>query len=539
MSTRTPRYLTILLLLFIALLSITACDAETLEDKDGNAPQEVVSEAEETNEEENTDAPQEAVSDAEETSEESPADEMGTFTEDECPFETTADEGIRCGYLEVQEDRTDEESAMIALAVAIIPSLSDNPQADPILYLSGGPGDSALADPDSWLESSLRDEREIILLDQRGTGFSEPNLNCVELERQEEDQSTAEAAEACQKRLEEDGINLAAYNSAASAADVHELRLALGYEEWNLLGISYGTRLALTVMRDFPTGIRSVVLDSVYPPNVDAYTDQPLTNANAIQALLRGCAADSACNEAFPNIEERFYELVAELNESPVELEEDIFSGDNLIDLMVSKLYDTQSIPKLPYAIDEGYYGNFEPLFDLEAGEEGEAEYQRESPHQDEGDEEEEDFTDSEGQFYSVECHEEVPFGDIDQAEEQVADYPPELTDKLMADLEDLYAVCDIWQAGEAPQRESEAVVSDIPTLLLAGEYDPVTPPTWARLAAERLSSHYLFEIPAGGHSLTDAGDCPLGIIQAFLARPNQAPDGSCVDGMKVEFFVE
>ncbi|MGB0389085.1 MAG: alpha/beta fold hydrolase [Ardenticatenaceae bacterium] len=481
------------------------------------------------------------------------------FEEDSCPFELFDGDDIRCGYLYVPEDRADPEGREIELAVAIIGSRSEKPKADPIIYLEGGPGGSPLFDPDSWLESPLRDEREIILLDQRGTGFSLPSLNCIEMEEDEED--PLGAAKACRDRLAKSGVNLAAYNSANNAADVNDLRLALGYDEWNVLGISYGTRLALTVMRDFPEGIRSVVLDSVYPPNIDAYTEQALNNADAIQAMLQGCAANAACNDAYPELETKFYELIAQLNEKPVEVDQEEIYGDQIVDQLVSSLYDTSAIPELPFIIHEAYNQNYDPLLDLIAPPEDKSRTRSNDFSRSLGAERlkhalsgaegsllrlerrrfqdgEGDISDSEGMFYSVECHEEMPFGDLDQAEKLVAKYPTQVTDGLLAGLEQEYQVCEIWGAGEADQIESEAVRSDIPTLVLAGEYDPVTPPSWAKSAANTLSNHHYFEIPAGGHALMDAGECPLGIIVAFIDNPNAQPDGTCVGNMKPTFVV-
>ena len=181
----------------------------------------------------------------------------------------------------------------VNLAVAIIHAGGVRPRTDPILYLEGGPGGSALADPDYWLESLLHTSRDIILLDQRGTGFSLPSLDCPETDAytKEEDygyDSMVAAATACRDRLTLDGVDLAQYNSANSAADVEDLRLALGIDKWNLYGVSYGTRLALTVMRYFPAGVRSVVLDSVYPPNVKGYTEDPANSIAAIEKLTQG-----------------------------------------------------------------------------------------------------------------------------------------------------------------------------------------------------------------------------------------------------------
>lgn len=466
----------------------------------------------------------------------------GEFFEDECPFESSADEPFRCGYLLVPEDRSKEDGLTVEIAVVIIESHSSAPKPDPILYLEGGPGGSALLGIDDWLESPLRDEREIILFDQRGTGFSWPNLDCPETDAFESGEAPEgvlqiEAVETCRDRLRDFGVDLTAYNSAASAADVADLRVALGIEEWNLFGISYGTRLALTVMRDYPSGIRSVVLDSVYPPNVDAYTVGAQTQADSILALLDACAADDDCSEWYPNLEEELFSVIDMLNTQPVEADEYFYYGDDLVNALISSLYDSEQIPQLPFVINEAVNGNHDAWIDLsEGGFQARKGYldnaqlhlwrqvQRQAQRQDVA----EDPEDAQGMFYSVECHEEAPFGNMELARDMMEDYPVQLAEPLLAELEEFYAACAIWGADEAGEIEREAVVSDIPTLLLAGELDPVTPASWAQLAAETLSTHFYVEIPRGGHSVSSDGDCVMGIIVDFYNDASTAPDAEC-----------
>ena len=127
-----------------------------------------------------------------------------------------------------------------------------------------------------------------------------------------------EAICSCHDRLVSEDINLAAYNSAESAADLNDLRLTLGYEEWNLVGISYGTRLALTAMRDYPEGIRCVILDSTYPLQVSLYAEMPANFDRALNVFFHGCTTDPACSEAYPELEIVFFQLVDQLNDSPI-----------------------------------------------------------------------------------------------------------------------------------------------------------------------------------------------------------------------------
>lgn len=467
------------------------------------------------------------------------------FHEGDCPFAVFGDESITCGYLAVPQDRSDPDSIIIDLAVAIIHAGGTRPRQDPIVYLEGGPGGSALADPDYWLESVLHTSRDIILLDQRGTGFSVPSLDCPETDAYfAEDNSgydsLLDAVQACRDRLTLDGVDLAQYNSASSASDVADLRLALDIDEWNLYGVSYGTRLALTVMRDHPEGVRAVVLDSVYPPNAPGYTEDSLNSITAIETLIDGCTGDEECNAAFPSLKRRFYRTVAELNESPVELDGYETTGDNLVNFLFDSLYDTTLIPYLPLVIYAASEGDYEPWAVLDEYANGEEEFNRaaggrlrqdEDPPVNDGD--------SQGMFYSVECHEAAIFGDYEAAAELVADYPGAVTAGLLASLEETFAICDLWGAGDGGEIESQPVFSEIPTLIVAGEYDPVTPARWAQLAGKTLPNHFYVEMPRGGHGVTFDDECGARIVRAFLNRPHQRPVTSCLENEYYPFVLD
>jgi pimeloyl-ACP methyl ester carboxylesterase len=201
------------------------------------------------------------------------------FESSACPAGVPTDPVITCGYLTVPEDRAKPKGRTIRLFVTKLASLSPTPAPDPVLLLTGGPGDTP--DLEDNLGNPVRETRDLYVLDQRGGGRSEPSLACPEVNSADvtafglgsNDASVeglyVDAARACRKRLTSQGIRPSAYNTAANAADVADLRTALGIKDWNLAGGSYGTRLALVVLRDHPTGVRSVALGGVYPPQVD------------------------------------------------------------------------------------------------------------------------------------------------------------------------------------------------------------------------------------------------------------------------------
>lgn len=468
------------------------------------------------------------------------------FQADDCPFAIPGSlvegESLDCGWLTVPENRSDPQTKLIRLAVAIVRSTSATPEPDPLIYLEGGPGGSPLVTLDSWIDSPFRAKRDIILIDQRGTGYSQPTLDCA-TEDPDEDEP------ACFARLVAAGIDLTAYNSAANAADIHDLVLALGYEEVNLYGISYGTRLALTLMRDFPRGLRSVVLDSVYPPEVNALDEQVLTFSRAIQRLFEQCTLDQACAAAYGDIGAKFLRLVDKLNNQPVSYtdydgsEVELY-GDDLVDILGQTLYITAAIPTLPYGIyllDMGDYtvgmdvlNGYYSLTDLQTLAAGEDL----PPFEEFSDEDTLPDGDSTGMFNTVECYEEVHFNSLGAAYTLSANLPSQLRESQLLSVESMFDTCSLWGVAISSELETQAVISDIPTLILSGSFDPVTPPAWGRLAAEHLSHSFFYEFPHGGHSLLDSGDCAVSIGLAFIDDPTSAPESTCIDTIQVEFFI-
>jgi pimeloyl-ACP methyl ester carboxylesterase len=387
-------------------------------------------------------------------------------------------------------------------------------------------------------------ERDVIVFDQRGVGLSKPALDCPaaseldlelldhvlngkQLTPQEESDLMLNAMLACQKDLS--GITkLSVYNSAASAADVNDLRVALGYDQVNLWGISYGTRLALTVMRDYPRGIRSVVLDSVYPPDVNVYVESPANTMRAFNVLFNGCAADKECNAAYPDLRKVFFDTAAALTKSPTEVSATnplngkeyrvLLDGEALVGLVMQMLYDTGSIPDLPQIIYQAKEGDYESLTAFMG-----AMIANETAM-------------SPGMQYSVQCNEERSFTNEKDYDAAIAQYP-----ELAAYYTDAtklgFAICNGWGAGKAAANAKQPVSSAIPALVMAGEYDPVTPPAWAKRAAQTLSKSYFFEYPGLGHGVSVDDACSRDMMIAFVQNPTTAPDNSCIAKMSAPSF--
>ncbi|MBK9123693.1 MAG: alpha/beta fold hydrolase [Chloroflexi bacterium] len=521
----------------------------------------------------------------------------GDFGAVECPFDVQRNLDVRCGTLSVPENRSDPNSATIQLMVAVIPSRSPSPAPDPIVYLEGGPGGSALAAVDTWFNSPLLDRRDLVLFDQRGTGFSEPSLNCPEMD----EDTSVEAVEECRDRLLANGVDLTAYTSAENAADVEALRLALGYEQVNLLGISYGTRLALTVMRDYPDGVRSVILDSVYPPNIDTNYNVVSDTYELISRMFADCAADPACSAAYPDLEVRFYDQLEAISASPPEIENadgelvELYAEDVILQL-IDQLKTTGLISAIPATLDAFASGDFDTYVDLFTNGAGDSLSSSSELAQELAQELTEDELneiralaadndmaaiaqlladifeltdeevgiaargfidlgvdvdtveaveppdiddDSEGMNLSVQCSEEMPFMSVEEADRRAdaIDMPELLRDELKVGTLIEFEQCAVWPVGQLDVNENQPVVSDIPTLVLNARYDTATPPWWGELAAATLSNGFSFEFPMVGHGVIDGGPCPMSMVQAFVEDPLAAPDSSCISSMDADFW--
>lgn len=446
-----------------------------------------------------------------------------------CAFPVPPDYNPECGYLVVPENRARADSPSIRLHVAIF--RSGIPTADPVVHLAGGPGSSSLAVASYMFNrglGSILNQRDFILFDQRGTGYSQPRLDCPErssvtgllLERGLADpgdnQIILDAFRRCRDRLLGQGIDLTAYHSAASAADLNDLRLALGYDKLNLYAVSYGTRLALTLMRDHPEAVRSAVLDSVYPLQVNLYTALAPNVERAFNVFFASCAADAACNTSYPDLHAVFYQLVDQLNASPVSL---LFhtggtdytvrvDGALLIDVLFVGLYNpavTASMPQMIYDIIRGNYDILRDRLTLYF-----------------------DTSGALGMQMSVQCVEEIPFNAAEEAYTAAQGISPQIAAFYPASVQPLFAACKEWTTIAPDPRENLPVSSDLPALILAGDHDPITPPDWGRMVSQNLSHAYFYEFPGHGHWVTRSSDCALSLALAFWNDPTQDPGYAC-----------
>ena len=477
-----------------------------------------------------------------------PAASVGHFAKNACPFKVDSSlvEGkdVTCGTLTVPEDRQKPQGNIEQLAVATY----KNPSAtspDPVIYLQGGPGGGAVYDFAPIINANDRSiflgHHDLILIDQRGTGYSKPSLQCSEtnaLQFQTDVNLTAQqsidlndkALATCHDRLVSQHINLSAYSTYNSANDIHDLIQAMGYQTVNLWGISYGTRLAQEVMRSFPQHIRSVVLDSTVPPTMINLTSVPRTMAHDLNLMYTTCAAEPTCNAKYPNLQAEFESLLAKLNTNPItfsatDQDQDaadpnigksfnvLFHGSDLLNLVFEVFYQTFLIPTLPQLIDQVNNGNYT---DLLAKYDGQINFNTAL---------------SIGLYYSIRCSEETEFTTADAVAQASQVYPtPVRSDETLYQQADI-AICQNWGVPKAPAVQRQPVTSSIPTLILQGEFDPITPSPNGETIAKTLSASYFFQFPGTGHGVfaSEKTLCGDKIRVAFQDTPQQKPSSTCI----------
>lgn len=455
-----------------------------------------------------------------------------------CSFDEPVPLAVKptCHEVMVPENWADPDpDDRVVLQVAVFEG--DGTSPDPIIYFDGGPGGHTL-DLVSFsfdtLVSPLLSTRDYIMFDQRGVGVSEPSLACPELvEVAIEDlgakidpanvaSMAVEAQSSCRDRLVGSGVDLTAYNSVASANDVEAIRALLNYDRMNVVGISYGTRLAQTYMRMFPGSIRSVTLDSVFPTGYELWTNFNAQAERAFEELFAGCEATPDCAEAHPDFRSDFFVLLDQLDQEPAEVEvqnlldgttvDAVYDGDDVMGLVFGALYDRSRFASIPQMVEEGLSGNFSTIQAF-----GSINLTNLS------------FV-SQGMQLSVECNEEIAFESLETYRSNLPTEPP--YDRL-ADLDDgqtIFELCEEWPSGTAPEVESQDVTSDIPTLVLAGQYDPITPPSGADLVSEGLSNSYTVLMRHEGHGITPT-ECGAEVVNSFIDDPSVEPNSSCVAG--------
>lgn len=436
----------------------------------------------------------------------------------------------RCGKLAVYENRASPTSRMIDLNIAIVPAASPEPATDPLFFLAGGPGQAATESyPQiSFAFNQIHQSRDIVLVDQRGTGKSNP-LTCSAPGPGSENSSNASSltawAEDCLKQLDGDPRY---YTTSIAVQDLDQVRAALGYERINLYGVSYGTRVAQTYLQQFPDHVRAVILDGVVPQTEDLGLNVARNAQHAIDLIFQRCTEDSACQSSFPALNSEFTNLVGSLKIKSVstnvvhpisgEIQTIEFTHEELANTIRLLSYTSETAALLPLQV---HTAQKSADFSLLA-----AQYLIVADQVDQGI--------ANGLNYSVLCSEDVPFYTPAQADQanQGTYMGNLLTDQL-------FEICKVWPRGEIPADFKEPVRSNAPILMMSGEDDPVTPPSNAETAAKTLTNSLSLVARGQGHNVIYRSCLPL-IAASFMDTATvQGLQAGCLQGLEpMPFFV-
>jgi pimeloyl-ACP methyl ester carboxylesterase len=473
-----------------------------------------------------------------------------SFAPGPCPAPETpipALANARCGILTVPENRSRPDGRTIRLRVAIVPAQSPAPAPDPVVYLTGGPGGSAISALQNVVNAGANRDRDLIVLEQRGTLYSDPSLTCPVIDRwnslvvslpydaRSTGRKQTAATRACRQSVVAKGADPGSYNTTESTADFAELRVALGIPEWNVIGASYGTDLALSYMRDHPEGIRSVTIDSVIAPDQAAVSLAWTSAGVGMRQMFQACRAQPRCRRAYPRPGRVFTRLVRRLEARPITafVKPALIPGDKpepgakrvkvVLDggafanyvINITGAGFGAKVPKLLY---DFAHGRRKPVLASQAatGElhAGELSY---------------------GLQYGVICSEWIPFEterDVLRRGRQafpgfpraVRAQPPQFPFRFMD--------CPVWDVPKAPDSQRAVARSAIPTLVLAGSFDTLTSEANARYAASNLPNARLVVIPGAGHVVLNTSKCAGSVFASFLNTP-ASPDTRCTAALR------
>jgi pimeloyl-ACP methyl ester carboxylesterase len=451
-----------------------------------------------------------------------PAQQIATQSQPKPCKVPGVDEELLCGKLTVFENRRTRSGRMIDLNVVVLPALEQSSKEDPLFELAGGPGVAATSAASFYatVGREVRRRRDVVLVDQRGTGASNP-LHCRHDTSPQYfvgEMYPVEYVRNCRNELESKA-DLTQYTTPVAMDDLDDVRAWLGYERINLIGFSYGTRAALVYMRQHPDRVRSALLAGVAP----TYLRIPLHHARggqrAMNLLLDECAADPQCGTAFPRIRRELKEVLAELARRPARVKYTlpetgaqvpvVIRGNAFAEKLRARMYAPETARRLPFIIHRSAMGDFTPFLKMVIP------TRRDKP----------DFL-ADGMYLSVTCAEDTAL--IDPATAARMNRQTMFGDYRVFQQR---RACGMWPRAELPSGYDQPVKSNIPVLIISGYMDPVTPPEWGESVAEHLpnSRHVVI------HHLAHDGDglsnfeCLNKVILEFFARGDaKALDTSC-----------
>lgn len=433
--------------------------------------------------------------------------------------------GGKCGTFEVYENRATRKGRKININVLVLPATGEKREPDPLFYFAGGPGSGATEDAPgiAQLLAKIRQHRDLVFVDQRGTGRSHP-LDCAFFNSAVPQSYFGyffplEEVRKCREQLETKA-DLTLYTTTIAMDDIDDIRAALGYDKINLFGGSYGTRAAMVYLRQHPKHVRAVMLQGVSPTNHYLPGDYPKQTERALQGVLAECAADDACNKAFPNLKSETKAVLERLIKGPVEVElqrpnaKVTLSRDLAAEAIRYMLYNPGAASRVPLVLHLAAEGNFTPLAQAAFN------FRKNLV-----------ATGSNGMYLTVTCAEDVPWIKPGEGERHAQN-------TFLGDyrLRQQREACALWPRAVIKSDYAKPVRSNVPVLILTGEWDPVTPPANGDFAARSFSNSLHLVIPHGAHGFgaLQGLDCIERLSTEFIERGSiKELDASCVKNIR------
>ncbi len=451
-----------------------------------------------------------------------------------CPFEIPAGEAALCGRVELPEHHGTTNGRTISMffarTLSTAPVRDDGPVPAPVVVLNGGPGQAGSDMIDgAWAQMAvMRRDRDLIFVDQRGTGHSDPDLYCRDLDPVAywHGGFTTADAERCLAPLTTAGHDPAAFNTPESALDLIALRRALGLPAWNLLGVSYGTILALEVVRHDPDGVQAVILNS---PNTTRASWLDLKRMQAIRdvytRLFADCAADPRCRAAYPALARAFLDLADRLDRRPIAFTTtDPRTGAevageltftkllNILTIIVGSGDNARRVPQLLWHLHQATAGEVPPHLPTVAF--------LYMPYWNMMDQI------AYGLNVTIGCSEVRPWVDAESARTAASLLEPYVAPHAMEVDYDVF--CPVWDLPRAEEALRDPVTSDRPTLILTGVYDTLTPTYLADTVARTLTNAQVMRFRGLGHDVLSVSACAREAAAAFLIDPDRGHADRC-----------
>ncbi|TCK55882.1 alpha/beta hydrolase family protein [Flavobacterium sp. 90] len=442
-------------------------------------------------------------------------------------FEKADPKKITWGYLTVPETWGANDGKTIKIAVTVLKKNSASKDSNAIVFIQGGPGASGIDNIWLWSRHPLRENNDIVLFDVRGTGYSQPRLDqglgkkfleilAKNQSEEEDEKQKTNAAMSCKQDLINRGINLDAYNSQAVANDLHALKAALKYKNWNVYGVSYGTYMAQVYANNFAGDVKSLLLDSPVYDISTYYVENTSNYMNSLQKVFKICKDDKTYDKQYPNLEKIYYEVIADLEKNPLTVAVDktlIPSGTftyNAEDFKVAvqqALYNKKLVEVIPLLIYQFHERKGESLGNLVSAFSALLSM---------------DY----GVYYCVSCNETLPNNDFLKYEQNAAQFKG-LNGGISFYKSD-FKVCDAWNSNRTIVKKdsnlSNLSAATYPVLVFSGEFDPITPLDNGKKVAQRFGKANYIEAKTYGHvpSFTKIG---YQVVENFIDNPKQKPD--------------